>query len=89
MKKLLCMAFLSLMAGPAFGADTLYDDLGGKPGIDRIVDASVDNYLADPRIADIFSESNIDRIRLELMQGAIKLEGPNYHLDKIRMQLGV
>ena len=27
---------------------------------------SVDNYLADPRIKNIFSASNIDRIRAEL-----------------------
>jgi NhaP-type Na+/H+ or K+/H+ antiporter len=30
-----------------------------------------------------------DRIRLEMLQGQIKLEGPNYHLDRIRTQLGV
>ena len=32
--------------------DTLFDDMGGQPGIDKLVDASVDNYLADPRIKD-------------------------------------
>jgi len=46
--------------------DTLYSDMGGQPGINKIADVSVDNYLADPRIKDIFSESNIDRIRAEL-----------------------
>jgi hemoglobin len=75
MKKLLCIALLSLMTIPAFAADTLYDDLGGKPGIDRIVDVSVDNYLADPRIKDIFSESNIDRIRLELKDQFCQIAG--------------
>ncbi len=30
-----------------------------------------------------------DRIRVEMMQGMIKIGGPVYHLDKIRAQLGV
>jgi hemoglobin len=75
MKKFLCIVLLSLTATPAFAADTLYDDLGGKAGIDRIVDVSVDNYLADPRIKDIFSESNIDRIRFELKDQFCQLAG--------------
>jgi hemoglobin len=75
MKKLLCVAVLGLIAAPTFAADTLYDDLGGQPGIDRIVDASVDNYLADPRIKDIFSESNMDRLRLEFKDQFCQLSG--------------
>lgn len=66
MKKLLFLALSGLFATPSFAAQTLYDDMGGKAGMDRIVDVSVDNYLTDPRIKDIFSESNIDRIRMEL-----------------------
>jgi hemoglobin len=53
-------------AVPVRAEDTLYSDMGGQPGINKIADVSVDNYLADPRIKDIFSESNIDRIRAEL-----------------------
>ena len=75
MKKFLYAAVLGLIATPAFAAETLYDDLGGKSGMDRIVDVSVDNYLADPRIGDIFSESNIDRIRLELKDQFCQLAG--------------
>ena len=55
----------ALFAAPAFAADTLFADMGGQPGIDRLVDASVDNYLADDRIKDTFSESNMDRVRAE------------------------
>jgi hemoglobin len=51
---------------PVSAEDALFADMGGQAGIDRLVDVSVDNYLADPRIKDIFSESNIDRIRAEL-----------------------
>jgi hemoglobin len=66
MKKLLLfMVFLGLLATPALAEDTLYADMGGQPGIDKIVEASVDNYLADDRIKAIFDESNMDRIRAE------------------------
>jgi hemoglobin len=57
---------LLAVTAPASAEDALFADMGGQAGIDRLVDASVDNYLADPRIKDIFSESNIDRIRAEL-----------------------
>lgn len=57
--------FLSASA-PSFAQDTLYADMGGQTGIDRIVEVSVENYLADPRIKDIFDETNIDRLRAQL-----------------------
>lgn len=57
--------FLSFTAAVR-AEDTLYSDMGGQPGINKIADVSVDNYLVDPRIKNIFSESNIDRIRAEL-----------------------
>ena len=75
MRKILLALFLAAAASPAFADGTLYDDLGGKAGIDRIVDVSVDNYLADPRIKDIFSESNMDRIRMELKDQFCQLAG--------------
>ena len=61
----ICMTTILLMAVPAFADDTLFADMGGQDGIDKIVDSSVDNYLADARIKAIFDESNIDRIRVE------------------------
>jgi hemoglobin len=60
----LVLAGLLTAAAPAF-ADTLYDEMGGKTGIDRLADISIDNYLADDRIKAIFDESNIDRLRAE------------------------
>jgi hemoglobin len=75
MRKLFCAALLSMLASPAFADTTLYDDLGGDAGLTRIVNVSVDNYLADPRIKDIFSESNIDRIRVELKDQFCQLAG--------------
>jgi hemoglobin len=64
-KTLVFSAFLALTAS-AFADDALFADMGGKPGIDRLVEASVDRYLNDDRIKAIFDESNMDRVRAEL-----------------------
>lgn len=61
----LALSVFLLFAIPAQAEDTLFAAMGGQSGIDRIVDASVDNYLADDRIKAIFDESNIDRLRAE------------------------
>jgi hemoglobin len=61
----ICMTVILLTAVPTFADDTLFADMGGQDGIDKIVDSSVDNYLADARIKAIFDESNMDRIRAE------------------------
>jgi len=61
----LSVPLLVLFALAAHAEDALFADMGGQAGIDRIVDASVDNYLADDRIKTIFDESNIDRLRAE------------------------
>jgi hemoglobin len=76
MKKLLCtFAFLAAIAAPAWAEDTLYADMGGQPGIDKLVDASVDNYLTDPRIKAIFDESNIERLRAEFKDQFCQVAG--------------
>jgi len=69
MKRLsISIPILLALTAPLSAQDTLYDDRGGKPGIDRLVEVSVDNYLADPRIGGIFSESNMDRVRAKLKE---------------------
>jgi hemoglobin len=65
MKKTFALCVMLLSATPAFAQDTLFADMGGQAGIDKIVEVSVDNYLADPRISKIFDESNMDRIRAQ------------------------
>ena len=59
------LPLLLALSMPVHAEDTLFADMGGQAGIDKIVDASVDNYLVDPRIKAIFDESNMDRIRAE------------------------
>ena len=44
---------------------TPFERIGGAVTIDRLVEASVENYLADDRIKAIFDESNMDRVRAE------------------------
>jgi hemoglobin len=75
MKILLFAALFTIAAAPAMAEDTLYADMGGQPGIDRLVDASVDAYLADRRIAAIFGESNIDRVRAEFKDQFCQVAG--------------
>jgi hemoglobin len=65
MRAILALAALVIFTPALAESDTLYADMGGKPGIDRLVDVSVDNYLADDRIKAIFDQSNMDRIRAE------------------------
>jgi len=66
MKMHFALALTALcFASPALADDTLFADLGGQAGIDRFVDKSVDNYLADDRIKDTFAETNLDRLRAE------------------------
>lgn len=42
---------------------TLYDDLGGKSGVDAIVDDLLHIFADDPRVAPFFANSNISRFR--------------------------
>lgn len=42
---------------------TLYDDLGGKAGVDAIVDEVLNIYADDPRVAPFFANTNIPRFR--------------------------
>jgi hemoglobin len=48
--------------------DTLYDDLGGTPGISAIVDQVIEAYADDPRVAPFFANTNIHRFRSKLIE---------------------
>ena len=62
--RFLVAAFLLLGSGAH--AASLFDDLGGEPNLTRIVDGMVARSLADPRIKDIFDNTNTDRLRRHL-----------------------
>jgi hemoglobin len=62
----LVIAVLLLVAMPARA--TLFQDLGGMEGINRIVAGMLDRAVADPRIAATFENSNIDRLKRVIPQ---------------------
>ena len=66
---------------PARAADTLYDSLGGQPGVEQITRNAVERYLTDPRIKDDFDNISPDRIRTRLAEYICQLaSGPcAYH----------
>ncbi len=57
---MLCAA--ALAAAPGAHAE-LYDDLGGEAGMRVIVGHAIQRWLADPRVAPTFAETNMDRFR--------------------------
>lgn len=64
---------LLLAATPARAG--LYEDLGEKPGIVRITDGTLRRSLADPRIADRFTQADLPRLRLLLAAHICRLVG--------------
>lgn len=53
----------------AGAADTpsLYDQLGGKPAIQKVVDDMITHVAADPRINSFFANANIPHLKMELV----------------------
>lgn len=66
---------LGFVATSAQADDMLYNDLGGEKGIATIVDNATAAFLADPRIKDTFSETNMDRFKLKLAEQLCVVSG--------------
>ena len=60
--RVLLAAGILLAAVPAAHA-ALYEDLGAQDGVARIVDDATRRFLADPRVAPTFEETNMDRFK--------------------------
>ena len=61
----LSLAFaFSVRAAPP--ADPLFDALGGKPGIDALVDDFVPRLAADAKIGAFFKDTNLRELRKQL-----------------------
>lgn len=57
--------------------DSLYQSLGGQPGITRIVEGMLLNIADDPRIVAHFREVDIERLRDKLVeQFCVEAGGP-------------
>ena len=72
---LLLLLVLAAPVLPAAAADTLYDQLGGQPGVARIVRNAVELYMTDDRIKADFDNINLDRLRSRLTDQICHLAG--------------
>ncbi len=61
-------ALCCVLFGDAASASTLYEDLGSGPGLTAIVGYTLEAAVADPRIADKFSNINIPRLKQRLAE---------------------
>lgn len=76
MLRILLLALALSAAPPARAADgVLFRDLGGMPGIERIVGDMIDRALADPRIAWSFDNVNHARLKRLISQQFCHLSG--------------
>ena len=57
---------IAALSTSARAEDTLYHDLGERPGIAKIVDDATANFLADDRIKATFDNTNMDRFKVLL-----------------------
>lgn len=65
---LLACLLLSACAQQPAKPDNLYQQLGGEPGITRIVEGMLLRIAADPRIVEHFQTVDIQRVRDKLIE---------------------
>ena len=68
---------LLLAAGPSLagGPATLYDSLGGAPGVSAISAELIDRAAADPVLGRSFKDSNLKRVKEHLAEQICRLAG--------------
>ncbi|MEQ9464052.1 MAG: group 1 truncated hemoglobin [Haliea sp.] len=79
LRKLLLVAMLGLAAcGTATREErTLFDRLGGTPGIERIVAGLLWEIAEDPLLLPLFADTDIDRFRTKLAEQLCEIaDGP-------------
>ncbi len=95
MSRLFAVGMLTLLAGCSLGtrsSPSLFDALGGMPGIETLVAAVVDEAHADPRFGDLFEQADRQHLReqlaiqiCELADGPCSYEG----LDMVAAHSGM
>lgn len=65
---LLFCLLLGACAGQAPKHDSLYRQLGGEPGVTRIVEGMLLRIAGDPRIVEHFQDIDIQRLRDKLIE---------------------
>lgn len=58
-------------------ANSLYADLGEKPGIERLVNQAMLIWNADPRVAPTFTETNLARFKRLISDQICSISGGN------------
>lgn len=71
---LLAASAAALAQAPAVD-DAVFQGLGGKPGIKKIVDTLVPLVLADPRIKDSFTDIDMKNLSMRLEEQFCELGG--------------
>lgn len=62
------LAALSINLTMAADSASLYDQLGGKPGVTKIIDDLLTHVLADKRIQSVFANANIPHLKMMLVE---------------------
>jgi len=74
---LLVTTLFMLVAARAEDTDSLFIDLGGRDGIEKIAQLTTAGFLADPRIKAQFDNTNMDRFeKLLAAQFCVVAGGP-------------
>lgn len=60
---------------------TLYDDLGGKPVMDRVISDMLALAMADPKMAPFFIDTNMERLETLLVVHTCHIAGGPCHYD--------
>lgn len=72
--KLLLVSVL-MFACPQARASELFAELGGRAGVEQIVEAATAIWTSDPRIASTFEETNIPRFKRLLVEQLCQVSG--------------
>ena len=70
---------LILGAGAASAKASLYDRLGGQPGVAAIADALIDRVAGDPTLGRSFADTNLKHIKSLLAEQICDLSGGPCH----------
>lgn len=79
LKRLVGPAILAVVLGACAAQESkppsLYDRLGGKPAIEKVVDQFVANIAADNRINQRFAKTNIPKLKTDLVNQICEATG--------------
>lgn len=69
------LAGLFALGGHRANASSLFEDLGEKPGIERLVTRVMPIWNADPRVGPTFADTNLTRFKRILVEQICNLSG--------------